>query len=623
MYTQCPDCQIAFRVTATVLQQAKGRVRCGGCGHAFSALDYLTEEMPGNLNTGPELAADTPAETSDEDFAAQSQRLLQTLEELAAPSDEHGDAGGDEWQVETDGSIDAEKVPRVTEQVNVVDPEDTQHNLSLVGAAGAAAELRYDDNTPLPDDFDDAEHTPYTPPVDKPRRREGDRVDPVSPEFLDKQGDFSLIEPDEWTDILDEVGAAALEVRPDDAESLPEVITASHETDDAPADDGVAGDESVAAAAARAADDKEPATDAEAPEPVAHFDSTAVFEEQIAAARDALARGEFEANGDDAGEEPADEDGDEKHQPAAAELAIAKIVEDTPRPEVIDAHAQEDVPTTDDDYLIQPQSESEQSINKEIDQQLLLASTHDRLLVKTIAGDKFDVDEKDLNVETIVMQGDIVGDALDAGEVEGRDHAAGDDQAEESLIDTYVFNRSKGAGGRRRTDRPGARIYLAVGFLGLALLAQFMHTSRESLATFGMFNQTIGPVYRAFGRPISPDWDIKGWQFEATNGSTDENGQRLTILSRIVNQSEQSLPYPLIHVSLTDRWEEIIGSRVLEPAEYLAGEIDPSRPLETGERFTAAITIDNPSDAATGFKLNVCYRVVPGEVRCAIEDFKN
>jgi hypothetical protein len=42
-----------------------------------------------------------------------------------------------------------------------------------------------------------------------------------------------------------------------------------------------------------------------------------------------------------------------------------------------------------------------------------------------------------------------------------------------------------------------------------------------------------------------------------------------------------------------------------------------------GENFTAVITIDEPSVDATGFKLNVCYRAVPGKVRCATEDFKD
>ena len=46
MYTQCPDCSTAFRVTADILKQAAGKVRCGGCGNAFNALEYLSESMP-------------------------------------------------------------------------------------------------------------------------------------------------------------------------------------------------------------------------------------------------------------------------------------------------------------------------------------------------------------------------------------------------------------------------------------------------------------------------------------------------------------------------------------------------------------------------------------------------
>ena len=78
-----------------------------------------------------------------------------------------------------------------------------------------------------------------------------------------------------------------------------------------------------------------------------------------------------------------------------------------------------------------------------------------------------------------------------------------------------------------------------------------------------------------------------------------------------------------MHVSLTDRWEEIIGSRVLEPNEYLAGNVNPGELVAPGDNFTAVITIEEPSVDATGFKLNVCYRVSPGRVRCATEDFKD
>ena len=46
MYTQCPDCGTSFRITAVVLKQAAGKVRCGGCGNAFNALAYLSESKP-------------------------------------------------------------------------------------------------------------------------------------------------------------------------------------------------------------------------------------------------------------------------------------------------------------------------------------------------------------------------------------------------------------------------------------------------------------------------------------------------------------------------------------------------------------------------------------------------
>ena len=96
----------------------------------------------------------------------------------------------------------------------------------------------------------------------------------------------------------------------------------------------------------------------------------------------------------------------------------------------------------------------------------------------------------------------------------------------------------------------------------------------------------------------------------------------LTIYSRIGNKSDKSLPYPLVSVSLTDRFEETIGSKVLEPSAYLAGDFDPQGQVPAGSTFDAVIAIESPAAEATGFKLNVCYRQAGGKLRCAVEDFK-
>jgi predicted Zn finger-like uncharacterized protein len=46
MYSQCPDCQTRFRVTAAALRAARGTVRCGRCGSAFDALERLSDSAP-------------------------------------------------------------------------------------------------------------------------------------------------------------------------------------------------------------------------------------------------------------------------------------------------------------------------------------------------------------------------------------------------------------------------------------------------------------------------------------------------------------------------------------------------------------------------------------------------
>ena len=73
---------------------------------------------------------------------------------------------------------------------------------------------------------------------------------------------------------------------------------------------------------------------------------------------------------------------------------------------------------------------------------------------------------------------------------------------------------------------------------------------------------------------------------------------------------------------LTDRFEDIIGSALLDPAEYLPENDDPRKLVPPGSSFNAVIAIASPSPAATGFKLNVCYRLTGRQLRCANHDFK-
>jgi len=729
LYTQCPECQIAFRVTALVLQQAGGRVRCGGCSHAFSALDHLSEAMPEPTGDHIEIAprgdfADDAAvdELPDDDKLAEtSRRLLETLDELAGPSDVRIEDTGVEWRV-LDDVVDGEgrsTPPESEEDSSAQEILEFDDEPELV-----AMERRYDDNTPLGEEFDENSGE-FSPPPDTPKRRAEDKQDQDTSDFDAAQEDLALSEPGDWTGLLDDDSAAdeipleveeelaaihdqlssreaktqaeaASEITPVEfnqpveldkqfemqAEAMGLDITGAHDiSEDAltdeiplldddyeePAEDEteeedsakveqIARDESAPEEAAEpgitSKDTLDEDTGSDEEFRRARAESTGEFEAKIDFAARALADGEIgewsdadakshgdaeedeeqddsteedDSAGDEvaADEEKAEED--EAHELSAEDEALIRSIEADDEASDGD-EADADVVT---EHLVPPPTEAEMTVNMEIDAELMAAAAADEQSEESSVADAFGAeiaskmfDENSAEVETIIMEGEFVRSAIDKERLAAENDARSQIDEYGKLADTYALNRDNLRGGRRRYDPSSYTTIAGVVVLALVLIGQVMHGTRDSLATYGFFNQTMGPVYRMLGSPITPQWDIKGWQFESTTGSTDENEAVLTVFSRLVNKSELPLPFPLVHVSLTDRWEEVIGSRVLEPNEYLAGDLDPSKPVTPGETFTAVITIASPSEDATGFKLDVCYRVSPGRVRCANEDFK-
>ncbi|MDH5544675.1 MAG: DUF3426 domain-containing protein [Gammaproteobacteria bacterium] len=47
MFTECPNCHTAFRVSTAQLKIAGGRARCGRCDSVFNAVEYLMDDIPG------------------------------------------------------------------------------------------------------------------------------------------------------------------------------------------------------------------------------------------------------------------------------------------------------------------------------------------------------------------------------------------------------------------------------------------------------------------------------------------------------------------------------------------------------------------------------------------------
>jgi len=675
-------------------------VRCGSCGHAFNALAYLSEQMP-KQPRAHQLSASLPElkpEIIDTDdglpksiSAEQSAALLKTLDELAGSNIRIEDTGF-EWRVldEEDAAAAADDVDaghNIGSGITSVDEylDDTETPIdefltatpevvdapeifaaAAIGAAKAPVdELRFDDNTPLPDDFDlEAAASCVSNPEPAPQQSAADDFD----DDADVSADFALSEPDEWTDILGEFQDLAPDL------STPIDVPAAADTNDSSNDVPLDMDTQFALQAEAMGINLSGIDEIEAAEALDgeherddNLDAT--LEGSIEDALDDDFGPGFTAATDDKPDlvledaldfEPEvdldDEQDDVPFKPYDSRDAefdreieqldlIDEPSEFIEEPIVARHEIENELAVTEeadeseasaDSYYLPPMTAEEHTVNMMIDQDLMSFAVEDEdgFASTIVMGDKkagkktradgpldteFEFGDDDSEVveqpgfETIIMEGEFVRSAFDTKKLKA-DAAA--------MAKLAKIGRANEVEEKQPAGKTHWGMAAGVAVLALALMVQGVHQSRETLATLPVFSNTIGQVYRLLGKPVQPAWDITGWRFEATKGNADGEQGDLTIYSRLGNKSDGPLPYPLIGISLTDRFEETIGSRVLDPAEYLPTDLDPRKLVPPGNTFNAVITVDSATENATGFKLNVCYRLSDGQLRCAIDDFK-
>lgn len=607
MYTHCPDCETAFRVTAPALQEAAGSIRCDSCGSTFNAIERLTEDPP---------------DAAPEDDGRRGDDFLDSLDDITGPQKIRIEDTGVEWRVidaddeSEQGTLqgrefdDGEADDTASMRWFIEEPDDNVEKENEQNAGGA--EQRYDDNTLLPDNFGVlAEH-------DSPHRRPGHAVEQGSREAGEAQVDLATGDSAEWSELLE-----------DDEEPVQEAAAAG------------AGSKGSRGAAEIAADIGQGVTDAE---PAAAEDDPAAptgrplpsdidtqFELQ------ALSLG-IETTGN---RRLADETGaDPEHnaEEATGDYAAEHSEQDLATDGIPDAAASvtaaeqpeqaAEEPESDDSHAIAALTEEEMTINMMIDQDLLrLAQEQD---FTSTSGSRDALQAARL-METIIMEGDTVRNAADTaaaggdGAPQSPETGSFGGQALESPEDarpSAADSAIEQATASERSPGMNYRAMFGAVLLALALGAQIVHAFRDSLATYPAFERTAGTFYRSLGKPLMPEWNVKGWQFESTRGSTAEGEDVLIISSRLANNSAGTLPYPLLHLSLTDRWEETVGAAVLQPGEYLDESIDPAKAVPAGAAFTAVVRVAALSAAATGFKLNVCYPQSGERIRCATQDFR-
>jgi predicted Zn finger-like uncharacterized protein len=177
MYSQCPDCQTRFRVTAEMLRAARGTVRCGRCGSAFDALERLSDAIPPALPAlgeaaaaggGSEPTAHTEYHFSAEDLERVFVDARDWREAPAAPESQatlESVEAGDELPVVVDENAGVEDITLEGERIRIEAPVEDQVVEIDLDSTDELEILRHVPDSAYPEDEDEDEVEPEPSPA--------------------------------------------------------------------------------------------------------------------------------------------------------------------------------------------------------------------------------------------------------------------------------------------------------------------------------------------------------------------------------------------------------------------------------------------------------------------------
>jgi predicted Zn finger-like uncharacterized protein len=150
----------------------------------------------------------------------------------------------------------------------------------------------------------------------------------------------------------------------------------------------------------------------------------------------------------------------------------------------------------------------------------------------------------------------------------------------------------------------------------LLLIVQLLDHNREVLTSSGPLAPMFRAVYARLGAPLSSAPNLAAFQLRQW-GVTGEAAADPTLRVRasILNTTGELQPFPLLRVTLVNRFGSALGARDFTPSEYLGKPI--TRLLSPGEQVDAVLNILDPGKEAEGFEIDVCLPGADEKIVCA------
>ena len=573
MYTQCPDCQTRFRVTAGALRAAHGTVRCGRCGSAFDALPRLSDAVPTARAELPAIPIDLG---SDRDFAPSEVVDLAPVIEAELARLDQAELGRFEAPV-----FDMTIEPSAESTVVLVDEGGTAEDITLEGEevkiegpTEAAAEVLVAPEAP-------AEASPLEArPADELAGEPLDElleVPPEADEEADIEAEYDLDATDRY-----EVLRIPASAYPDPQEAEREfealVQRLQREFDS----------RTISLEAATESEEETAETVSLAAEP--GLDQTAILE-------------------------PLDEDLLEREPGAEAPLlerAALREVPGTPEVGAMPEPSAAPVPSATAEVHAAATASPAPAVPP--------VPEHPETRVEAaLTGAAVEVQSEPEPSDGVQQAARAIAAAAAAPtDVPEQEAAAVVPVGERPLS----ARRWRPPPDELEAETEPARsvagvLAWSIGslLLALALGAQVVHHYRQELARDARFEPALRTVYERLGMPLSPRWDLAALELRQS-GSDAREGGRMVVRASVTNRASFAQPLPVLRLRLEDRYGVMIAQRDFGPADYLRDPARANRPLGPGENSEVELALVDPGTDAVGYRLDVCQRESPTRLRC-------
>jgi hypothetical protein len=179
----------------------------------------------------------------------------------------------------------------------------------------------------------------------------------------------------------------------------------------------------------------------------------------------------------------------------------------------------------------------------------------------------------------------------------------------EPLLDTELFSSA---------PAPHRWPWLVASIsLTLLLMVQAVHHARAALARHPSFGPQLGKLYTALGHPLEPQWQLQAYSIKQWGIVSDpQEPGTLRVRASVTNGAHFAQPYPLLQLSLEDRFGGQVGTRNFKPEEYLSSQTLATRLLGAGEAANIDLAIVDPGQEAVGFQFDTCLQLGNKPLQC-------